>query len=683
MEDAVVIAADTLDHSARAGVLVAAVLAGRSYQPGLLSRDTTNQAVITGVGAAAGYAWGAAGHSLLGSIARRFSGTPASRRALLAVDVTSAVLGIGAATALRWREHEPPRRSIARLAAGSLAAAGTAGVASLGLEKSLGSRYRPWETLVAAATTGVGSYLATRPWQAQVGAKGKDGKNFEDTTRSVAPLQATTIGVVVTGLTYALAHGEVALSRTFAHAAAVVLGGNPEEHRTFGRVGALATTYGLGWLGVSLVSAKLEKGGEGIEPGHAQPPTSPTVTGCPESGIPWAQLSREGRRWLSMAPSPESIDAVMGISGAKQPIRVYAALASATDEESRAAQLLAEIDRTGALQRKVFALFSPTGSGYVNYVACEALEYLTGGDCASAAIQYSVLPSALSLGKVSAGVHQTRMVLDGIMARIRDMAPADRPRFLLFGESLGSQVSQEVFRDTGLFGLEGVGIEAALWIGTPAATVWKKQLEGDRSIATPPPVGPGPVFITRAIMDWVNLSEDERDQVRYLLLQNGDDPIPKFDADVLWRRPAWLGPADRRPVGAPKGTSWTPVTTFFATFFDMGNALTPTPGVFAGGGHDYRIVLPDAISQVWRLPATATQMNRLKWTLQTRERAWEVRRRWTAAAQAPDPEEARRKVLADLTTWQGSPATEGDVTHLLAVGLDPIPGAELPALSSL
>ena len=680
MEDAVVIAADALDHSARAGVLVAAVLAGRSYQPGLLSRDTTNQAVITGVGAAAGYAWGAAGHSILGSLARRFSGTPATRRALVAVDTTAALLGFGAAAALRWREHEPPRRSIARLAAGGLAAAGTAGVASVVLEKSLGSRYRPWETLTAAAATGLGSYLATRPWRSQVGAKGKGGQLFEDSTRSVAPVKATTIGVVVTGLTYALAHGEVALSRSFAHAGAVVLGGNPEAHRTIGRVGALATTYGLGWFGVSLVSAKLATGGEGIEPGHAVAPTANTVTGCPESGIPWAQLSREGRRWLSMTPTPESIDAVMGTSGAKAPIRVYAALASAADETERAAQLLAEIDRTGALQRKFFALFSPTGSGYINYVACEALEYLTGGDCASAGIQYSVLPSALSLGKVSSGVHQTRMVLDGIMARIREMPQADRPRFLLFGESLGSQVSQEVFRDTGLFGLDGTGIEAALWIGTPAATVWKKQLEGDRSIAEPPPLGPGPVYITRAIMDWVNLPAEERDQVRYLLLQNGDDPIPKFDADVLWRRPAWLGPDDRRPVGAPRGSSWTPVTTFFATFFDMGNALTPTPGVFAGGGHDYRIVLPDAISQVWRLPATPKQMNRVKWALATRERAWEVRRRWLAAASAPDPDKARATVLADLTTWQGSPATEGDVEHLLAVGLYPTPGAELPAL---
>ena len=44
---------------------------------------------------------------------------------------------------------------------------------------------------------------------------------------------------------------------------------------------------------------------------------------------------------------------------AKQPIRVYASLASAQTEAERADLLLAEIDRTGALDRSVFALFSP------------------------------------------------------------------------------------------------------------------------------------------------------------------------------------------------------------------------------------------------------------------------------------------------------------------------------------
>jgi hypothetical protein len=126
------------------------------------------------------------------------------------------------------------------------------------------------------------------------------------------------------------------------------------------------------------------------------------------------------------------------------------------------------------------------------------------------------------------------------------------------------------------------------------------------------------------------------------------------------------------------------VTTFFATFLDMLNALTPTPGVFAEGGHDYRDVLPDVISEVWRLPRTADQRERMEWALRLRERAWEINRRWAAAnaKSGDDREQARQEVLTTLGTWRGEgPSSEEDLEELLRVGLQPEPPAtgELPA----
>jgi len=103
------------------------------------------------------------------------------------------------------------------------------------------------------------------------------------------------------------------------------------------------------------------------------------------------------------------------------------------------ALLLAEIDRTRALDRPVFALSPRTGSGYVNYVATETLEYLTRGNCASAAIQYSVLPSALSLGKVHEATTQTpHRASRGIVHRLLAIPPARTEVSTSFGESLGS-----------------------------------------------------------------------------------------------------------------------------------------------------------------------------------------------------------------------------------------------------
>ena len=662
----------TLDHSSRAGLLLAAAGVGRSYQPNLLTRNTMDQAIISGVTAAAGYGWGTSAQSLLSSIARRFTGGQLDARVLAAVNTTALVGAVAAVRQLPWREHESGKRALTRLAAGGLAASAGAGLASMAVGYWGRGRYMSAAMVGTAGLVGLGSWLAGRPRQQSPGSEVKPGVFFEDSVKEVKPLAATGIGVAVTAMTFLLARGESALSRGFSHTAALIAGGTPDDHRTVGRIGATAASYALGWAAVAAVSSKLEEGGEGIEPAHAQPPQTPEVTGSPESGVPWRLLSREGRRWLSMALTPEGIDAVMQTTGAKQPIRVYAALQQADTPEARAQALLAEIDRTGALHRPVFALFSPTGSGYVNYVACETLEYLTGGNCASAAIQYSVLPSSLSLTKVGTGVQQTRMILDGINMRLREMDPEQQPRVLMFGESLGSQVSEDVFSGTGTFGPKGAGIDSAIWIGTPAATEWRRELWGTRTITEAPQVGPEDYYLPRSIADWAALSDDERDRITYLLLQNGDDPIPKFGAEVLWRRPDWLTDGER-PLGAPKGTTWTPVTTFFATFLDLLNALAPTPGVFEEGGHDYRLVLPDAIRTIWDFPASEDQMHRMQWALRVRERAWELHRRWAAAEASGDPDAAKQKVLAELSTWQGSPADEATVHRILDVGLQPTP----------
>ena len=159
-----------------------------------------------------------------------------------------------------------------------------------------------------------------------------------------------------------------------------------------------------------------------------------------------------------------------------------------------------------------------------------------------------------------------------------------------------------MFDGPGPGGPAGVGLDAALWIGTPAATQWRAEI-AEPDITVTPRVQHG-VLVTRSLQDWTTLPDDEQDQVRYLLLQNGDDPIPKFEPTLLWRRPTWLGPDATRPHGAPRGTRWLPVTTFFTTFVDLQNALAPRPGVFDEGGHDYRRIVPDTLRTVFSLTAT-------------------------------------------------------------------------------
>ena len=88
---------------------------------------------------------------------------------------------------------------------------------------------------------------------------------------------------------------------------------------------------------------------------------------------------------------------------------------------------LAELDRTGAWDRSLLVLISPTGTGYVNYGAVAAIQYLTLGDVATVTLQYSKRPSALSLGRIAAAREQNRLLLLQVMDRLRAVPPARRP----------------------------------------------------------------------------------------------------------------------------------------------------------------------------------------------------------------------------------------------------------------
>ena len=668
-----------LDVSARTGFLLGSWLTGMSLQPNLLSRGTRDQAIVSGVAASVGYAWGTSMHSFLRSTADRMpmaSRSTAGRVASgIAVDVAAAALGATALRLLPPQEHESPRRSLLRLGGVGLTSAGLAGVTADALETTRGRRGFHASGLLVALLSTAGGYAMTNPRTATRGALAPgEAVARENVVRERSAPTALAAAMGVTGVLFAVARAESALTSVVARGAARVLGGQPDDHRTVGRLAASAALAGVGWAAVAAASTVLTKAGTGVEAAHEDPPDLPEVTGGPGSRIPWVDQTRESRRWLTMALRPEQIESVMG-EPATQPIRVYAPLGAAATPEDRAALLLEEIDRTDALERPAFALFSPTGSGYVNYVATETFEFLTRGNCASAAIQYSVLPSALSLTKVEYATHQTRMVVNGITERLMAMPADRRPRFYLFGESLGSQVSEEMFRGTGTTGPGGVGLDAALWIGTPASTVWRRELWGSRTVAEPPDVGPGSFYLPRAIRDWRALPDEQKTDVRFLLLQNGDDPVPKFAAPLAWRRPDWLGPDGRRPPGAPLGTRWLPVVTFVTTFVDLQNALVPTPGVFQEGGHDYRLMIPDTLRRVFRLDASEEQLQRVQEALRARELEWEARREWAKAQStaSPDRPAAEATVLERVSTWTGRDVSRDDLMRIIGEA-DPRPG---------
>jgi uncharacterized membrane protein len=265
-------------------------------------------------------------------------------------------------------------------------------------------------------------------------------------------------------------------------------------------------------------------------------------------------------------------------------------------------------------------LISPTGTGYVNYVAVAAAQYLTRGDVATVTMQYSKRPSPLSLSKVKGAREQNRLLWLRILERLHDR-PGPRPRVVIFGESLGALTSQDSFLHWGTLGPQALGIDRGLWIGTPYLSEWMHEVTGGDRLD----VDRDAVAVVNDHAQLQDLGEERRSQLRFVFVSHDNDGVTKFGPDLLTTAPDWLGPERSRPQqvdgssprGVPPGMRWRPITTFFQSLVDMKNAQIP--GAYRAWAHDYRPDLLPFISEVFDLPASAAQLVDIEAALQARE----------------------------------------------------------------
>jgi uncharacterized membrane protein len=272
------------------------------------------------------------------------------------------------------------------------------------------------------------------------------------------------------------------------------------------------------------------------------------------------------------------------------------------------------MDRTGAFDRALLMIISPTGTGYINHIAVESAEYLSRGDIASVAVQYAKRPSVLSLNRRGAASRRVRMLIDGICTRIRERSPSCRPRVVLFGESLGAWASQDAFIDTGTDGLTERGIDNALWIGTPFASLWKQQvLHGSGRH-----IDRGLVGVFDHFDQVKALSPTERAQLRYYMVTHHDDPVAHWGIDLPIHSPPWMDPVST-PSRASVAQRWVTPHTFMEALVDLKNASKVVPGLFEAKGHDYRGDLLHFVSEAYRLPADQRQLTRIEAALRRQD----------------------------------------------------------------
>jgi len=639
---------DTVERTA---ALASTALVGTSFGPGLLPRPGLDQALATGIVAATNHGLVMTSQSASAALARRLvpdDGTPSGRvrsyAAQAAVSAGVAAAGAVMQRALAPRPGELMRRAALRTASRRTMRVGLAGAALAVVEAAdaaVGGR-RPGLRVLAAgggllAGTAIAGWQIYRYHTQEEADPARLGPATDPLTGAAAagddapaqmPLPPVTRSLLIGAAVSAGLHGMAVAEGLFARGLAAgirraVPGAGPVAG-VVGHAAALGVTVAALGAGMEYLDRRAEAGGSAIDAAYTTPPDVGTVSGGPASAVAWPSLGREGVRFVNLALTRQEIADVTGapIEQVKAPVRAFAGLASAESMDVRVDLVMEDLARLGAFERSVLCVASPTGSGYVNYVAIETLEYLTRGDCATVALQYSLRPSFLSLDRVAMGREQNRALLHALEWRLQGLPEGHRPRLVGFGESLGAHTMQDAFLHEGVSGLHRVGLDRALFLGTPAGSKWAKQWRLD-----PKKADPGDeVAEVASYTEWLARPDDDRARRRYVLLSHHEDPITRFEPALIVQEPGWLGPAAGRPPGISHLACWYPLTTFVLTLMDVKNAMSVTPGRFAARGHDYRADLARMISEAYGLPTTDGELLAIEHALRRREAEWAQRR---------------------------------------------------------
>ncbi len=640
----------------RAGRLVALADLPFTFERTLMPRATSDQAIITGLA----FSLNTAVAELVQESVQALAWIAVGRedrskrnRAALGIEAAAMVGGLAVQALVAPSSREPLPRAGVRTAGYWVAQSGAAGAVSIGLAELLqGTRSKSkWfpAAITAAGAAVMGAEVARRlrgQGAASVAAGTADAVGTANATVAIPGPEDHRIKALGMGLGTAAALTGIGMVE---HRVADAIGAGvarvlPGDEVLWRPVGHLATLAVLGYGAKTMVErtlGKIEHGETAFEAAFDIPPPNSLLSGSHESLVDFATLSRQGRRFVWTVTTPEQIEAIVGEPAREQPIRAYVGLESADgDDEARVKLLIDELDRTGAFAREWLLIMCPTGSGYLNYAASGAFEVLTRGDCATCSIQYSARPSVLSLDRVRYGRRVYRAFFAALQERLARIPLDQRPKVVLFGESLGSWASQDAFKERGTQGLVETGIDYAIWIGTPYFSKWKERvLNDDRS-----DVDRSSVAVVSGIREWEALTPAERASARYVMVTHHNDGVAMFGPPLAIQEPSWLADREGRAVEVPAGMTWMPTTTFLQVLVDMKNSTNVTAGTFDDTGHDYRGSLVPMFDAVLRIGASAEQLDALQRFLEARELS---RTRWIESHEGLGASMAAR-VVAEL-----------------------------------
>jgi len=339
-------------------------------------------------------------------------------------------------------------------------------------------------------------------------------------------------------------------------------------------------------LGINFFTRHAQKMNNRTAKGIVQPQV-PERSGSPQSRSSWRAVGGQGRVFLGRGPSRADIEAVTGCS-AMEPIRVYAGMPEEGQSLQNAADLVVEeLHRTGAFDRAVILIATSTGSGWVDEWQVQPLEYLTRGNCATASMQYSFVPSSINFLTDLDVSEEAAVILFETIRRAVDEIPEDRrPALFVCGESLGAYASQHVF--SGIVDVLS-RTDGALWVGTPAFTPMHAELTAIRHRGSPEVA---PVVANGRHVRFVNVPENlwadvygrelgDWNYPRIVYAQHPSDPVVWWNSELVWHKPDWI--SEKVDGDVSPHMQYTRGATYIQVLVDM-----PVAGTAPGGhGHTY------------------------------------------------------------------------------------------------
>ncbi len=314
-------------------------------------------------------------------------------------------------------------------------------------------------------------------------------------------------------------------------------------------------------------------------------PTSELRSGSPASLSSWETLGRQGRNFVASGPTIDELNGFSG-GGAIVPIRVYAGLKSARTIEERAQLVLDELIRTGAFDREVLIVATTTGTGFLDEDGVDPLEFIHNGDTAIAGVQYSYLPSWISLLADQEITKQTSQIVFGTIHSYWLTLPEEaRPELYLYGLSLGSFGVESILTSINIL---NEPIDGALMVGPPFVNPLHAQLEADRDEESAPymPIYQDGRTVRFTSQEYgLDIPTAEWGPTRLVYLQHGSDPVVFFDPSLALSAPDWLRDDEQRSPDVSDKMLWVPLVTMWQVAADL-----PAAGsVPEGFGHLYKL----------------------------------------------------------------------------------------------